>query len=78
VKVGLLAWSYGTADSQFLNTVQLSGFEFFDANGVAVNTFSLSSASGTDYLNPVPEPSAAALLLAGIALLAWRRAGTRS
>jgi len=73
VKVGLLAWSYGTADNQFLNTATLSGFEFFDANGVAVNDFSLSSASGTDYLNPVPEPSAAALLLAGIALLVWRR-----
>lgn len=73
VKVGLLAWSYGTADNQFLNTATLSGFEFFDANGVAVNDFSLSSASSTDYLNPVPEPGAAALLLAGMALLAWRR-----
>ncbi len=72
LKVGLLAWSYGTADSQFLNTATLSGFEFFDAKGVAVNDFSLSSASGTDYLDPVPEPSAAALLLVGIALLARR------
>ncbi len=73
VKVGLLAWSYGTADNQFLNTATLSGFEFFDANGIAVNDFSVSSASGTNYLNPVPEPSAAALLLMGIALIAWRR-----
>lgn len=77
LKVGLLAWSYGTADSQFLNTATLSGFEFFDADGVAVNDFSLSSASGTDYLNPVPEPSAAALLPAGIALLARRRPSIR-
>ena len=72
LKVGLLAWSYGTADNQFLSTATLSAFEFFDADGIAVNTFSLSSASGTDYLHPVPEPSTAVLLLVGIALL-WRR-----
>ena len=77
VKVGLLAWAYGTADDQFLNTATLSGFEFFDANGVAVSDFSLSSASGTDYLNPVPEPGTAALLLVGIALIAWGRLSTR-
>lgn len=77
VKVGLLAWSYGTADNQFLNTATLSGFEFFDANGVAVSDFSLKSTSGTDYFNPVPEPSAAALLLVGIALIAWHRLSTR-
>ena len=77
VKAGLLAWSYGTADNQFLNTAALSGFEFFDASGVAVNSFNLRSASGTDYLNPVPEPAAQALLLLGIALLAWRRSRTR-
>jgi hypothetical protein len=75
VKVGLLAWSYGTADSLFLNTATLTGFEFFDANGVAVNAFSLSSVSGTDYVSAVPEPGAAALLLAGIALFAWRGRG---
>ncbi len=77
VKVGLLAWAYGTADNEFLNTATLSGFEFFDANGVAVSDFSLSSASGTDYLHPVPEPTVAALLLLGISLMARGRLSTR-
>jgi len=34
---------------------------------------SLVSASGASYAAPVPEPSSAALLAAGIAGLLWRR-----
>ena len=77
VTVGLLAWSYGTADAQLLHTATLSGLELFDATGNPVTDFNLSSASGTDYVSPVPEPGSATLLLAGIALLAWRERGSR-
>lgn len=72
LKVGLLAWAYGSADSNFLSTARLSGVSLFDANRQPVNTFSLSAASGTDYLaTPVPEPKTWALWLMGLAGLAW-------
>jgi hypothetical protein len=70
VKVGLLAWAYGTADADFLSTARLTGVELFDANHVAVTQFSLVSASGHDYLNPVPEPETGVLMLAGLSALA--------
>jgi hypothetical protein len=74
VKVGLLAWSYGTADSSFLSTARLSGVEFFDANGLAVTGFTLLAASGADYVGSVPELSAVWLALAGMGLLLPRSA----
>lgn len=67
VKVGLLAFAYGTADTEFLSTATLAGLEFFDANHVAVNAFSISSASGTDYATAVPEPGVSLLLALGLA-----------
>lgn len=76
VTVGLLAWSYGTADTDFFSTARLTGLELFDANGAQITDFSLRSASGASYANAVPEPSAAVLLMAGllgVALLRGRR-----
>lgn len=62
LKIGLLAWAYGTADSNFLNTARLTGVSLFDASRQPVTNFSLSAASGTDYLAaPVPEPQTWAL-----------------
>ena len=66
LSVGLLAWAYGTADANFLTTARITGVALFDANHSPVNTFNLTSASGTDYVNAVPEPASAALLLVGL------------
>ena len=50
-------------------------------NGQAVTDYALSSASGTDYrlslAPPVPEPTSAALLFAGLGLVAWLKAWRR-
>jgi hypothetical protein len=70
VKVGLLAWAYGEAASSFLGTAKLTGIDLFDANGVKVTQFDLVSASGTNYLQPVPEPATQALMLSGLLGLA--------
>jgi len=70
LKVGLLAWAYGTADTDFLTTAKLTGLELFDAGHNPVTTFSITSASGTDYAAPVPEPSTGVLMFAGLAGLA--------
>ena len=67
VSVGLLAWAYGTADTNFLTTAKITGLELFDANHVQVTQFSISSVSGTDYAAAVPEP--AAVWLFGFGLL---------
>lgn len=72
VKVGLMAWAYGTADANFLSTARLTGLTLFDANHTAVNTFSLTAASGTDYVGAVPEPGSVVLMLAGLGALGWR------
>lgn len=72
VKVGLMAWAYGTADANFLSTARLTGLTLFDANHTAVDTFSLTAASGTDYINAVPEPGSVVLMLAGLGALGWR------
>lgn len=74
VEVGLLAWAYGSADSSFLTGARLVGFELFDAQHGPVAVFGLSAASGTDYINAVPEPQSWLMCLGGLALLglAWR------
>jgi len=74
LKVGLLAWAYGTADSSFLSTAELTGLELFDAGHNPVTTFSITAASGTHYAAAVPEPSTVVLMLAGLAGLMWRKA----
>ena len=66
VEVGLLAWAYGSADSSFLGSARLTGFELFDAQHAPVATFDISALSGTDYINAVPEPQTWAMLLAGL------------
>lgn len=69
VKVGLLAWAYGTADSNFLTTAKLTGLQLFDANHVEVTQFTLNAASGTDYVNNVPLPPSAFFMLSGMGAL---------
>jgi hypothetical protein len=78
VKVGLLAWADGQADSDFLSTATLTGIELFDAQHGQVTQFSLTSASGTNYLNPVPEPTTLVVMLSGVALLGYRRHARRT
>ncbi|TFW17124.1 PEP-CTERM sorting domain-containing protein [Duganella callida] len=69
LSVGLFSWAYGTADAQFLSTAKLTGIELFDANHNAVTDFTLTAASGTNYLAPVPEPASQFMLLAGLAAI---------
>jgi len=71
LKVGLLTWAYGTADTNFLTTAKITGLELFDANHVQVTQFSLSSASGTNYINAVPIPQSMALMMSGLGLLGF-------
>lgn len=74
VDVGLVAWAYGTADSNFLSTAKLTGLTLYDANHNLLSEFSLSTASGTNYVTAVPEPQTWALSLLGLALLGGRGA----
>jgi len=74
VGVGLVAWAYGTADSNFLSTAKLTGLTLHDANHNLVSEFSLNAASGTNYVSAVPEPQTWALWLLGLALLGGRGA----
>jgi hypothetical protein len=69
LRVGLLGWAYGTADTSFFNA-SLIGIQLFDSQQQPVQQFSLTSESGIQY---VPEPSTALLLSAGIVGLAVRR-----
>ena len=77
LKVGLVAWAYGTADSNFLSTARLTGVLLYDANRNLVSQFSLSAASGTDYVTAVPEPQTWALWLLGLAGLGVRASRLR-
>lgn len=78
LQVGLLARSAHTADVNFMSTLQLVDIQLFDAAHQRVTDFSLSSASGTDYLIPtatttVPEPETWLLTTLGLAVLVARR-----
>jgi hypothetical protein len=74
VKVGMHVFAYGESDATFFNSATLSGIELFDANGNPVTGFSLTAASGKNYL---PEPSLGALAGAGVAVLVAARRRTR-
>ncbi|PZP32013.1 MAG: hypothetical protein DI603_11170 [Roseateles depolymerans] len=72
--VGLIASAYGEVSADFLGTARLTGVQLFNSQHQEVTNFQLLSASGTDYLAPVPEAGTAWLLLAGLAgLAAWGR-----
>lgn len=69
---------FGTSlDASFLSTARLTGI-VARANGQAVTSFSVASASGTLYgpggVAAVPEPATAALWLAGVLVLTGRAA----
>ena len=66
----------GGATASFLHTLRWDGISrVTDAQGRAVDGFGVASATGIDWrvAAPVPEPSTAALLGLGVALLAWRQ-----
>jgi hypothetical protein len=72
---------YGSSlESAFLSSAVLTGISA-RAGGVAVNDFSVLSASGTGYgpggLLPVPEPASVALWCGGLLLLSLRRLSLR-
>lgn len=75
--VGLIATADGDVDADFLGTARVTGVQLFDSRHQAVSDFQLLSASGTDYLAPVPEASTAWLLLAGLGVVLTRRRPSR-
>jgi probable HAF family extracellular repeat protein len=72
--VGLLAQSQHTANASFMASAQLVDIQLFDAAHQRISDFSLSAASGTNYLAPVPEPASGALAVVGLlAAGGWAR-----
>jgi hypothetical protein len=70
---GLIVNAYGNADADFYNTAKIVGISLYDYQGNPISDFSLTSASGTNYIGAVPEPSAMPLMLAGLLGIAgWR------
>ena len=64
---------FGTGLADFSNTARLSAVHVLDASGNPVTNFTLTSASGHQYLQPVPEPATLAALGLGIAAIMRRR-----
>ena len=62
--VGLVATANGDVSADF--TGRVTGVQLFDSQHQEVTDFRLLSASGTNYLAPVPEAGTAWLLLAGL------------
>jgi hypothetical protein len=74
LNVGLLAQSAHTSDASFLSTARLVDVQLFDAAHQRISDFTLSAASGTDYLAAtVPEPPAWGLCLLGLLGVVLRR-----
>ncbi|MDR7271051.1 hypothetical protein J2X20_003709 [Pelomonas saccharophila] len=68
------------ASAAFGHTLYWGGISSLTVDGVELNGYALTSASGADYrfsTAPVPEPSAFALLLAGLGAIAWRKGRSR-
>jgi hypothetical protein len=59
--------------SATISLTNWSGFENVTTGGSPVTNATFSSASGTDWTQPVPEPSSALLLLSGTAVFLRRR-----
>ncbi|RYG23430.1 PEP-CTERM sorting domain-containing protein [bacterium] len=65
-----------TAEIDFKNTILWNGISsVLDPSGQGVSDFSIVSASGTDWTQPVPEPGTMAALTLGVAALLRRRKG---
>lgn len=64
----------GAGIADFGHTFEWSGVQgVFDNEGNAITDYKISSASGTDYVNPVPEPASVVALGAGAVALLKRR-----
>lgn len=71
-EAGLIVNAYGNADVDFYNSARLVGIELFDAQGNPITDFGLTSASGTNYIGAVPEPTSLSLALVGLLVLSGR------
>jgi hypothetical protein len=65
-------FTLGSADSIYMNTAAWNGIQSARSGSTFV-PFSVSSESGINYAQPVPEPRVAVLFLVGLAVLGWRR-----
>lgn len=74
LRVGLQALTGHTAEASFLSSARLVDVQLFDALHNRVVDFSLSAASGTDYLAAVPEPQAGTFWTQGLLVGAMRLA----
>lgn len=64
----------GQAIADLEHTVTWGGFDsVLNGSGGTVTEYSFNSSSGTNYVNAIPEPAAAGLLLVGATCVAMRR-----
>ena len=74
--VSLTGSVVGTGLFDLGHSLRWGGIQGILVNGVAIDDFQVSSASGADYrhaIAAVPEPAGVMLLAAGLAVLGWRR-----
>ena len=66
--------AYGEGICDFAHTARFTSFDVLDTDGNRINSYSLTSASGTHYGSPVPEPcSLVALATGAVGLLRRKR-----